>query len=311
MNRLAIRRLRGRRWNFIRGIVLMGLFAPGLAQGHEAGEDIVGKPTTSDLPGEFKPGWSKETKLELLNVAVIGGMATYGLLFWGYGGHSFQVIDERWFSQDSIHGGADKLGHAFSTYVGAMSYSAVYEKWGYERHLASRYGALSSFATFFMIEFGDAFSKHGFSVEDLISDACGAVWGYLRREHPALRELVDFRVEYFPSYGTLKGRTSDYISDYSGFKYLLAFKGSGVGGLSSTWLKYVELHLGYYTRGYESQDLDQGENHYGDPHRVMYAGIGVNLSDLVEKTGWRKTATFLEYYQTPYTYFPAERNIDQ
>ncbi|MBU0512177.1 MAG: YfiM family protein [Chloroflexi bacterium] len=288
-------------------LLLTCLFAPQAARGQEAGKMAASTPPYPLPSAERDPGWSKEKKMALLNVTVVGGMVTYGFLFWEYGGHSFQVIDEKWFSQDSVHGGADKLGHAFSFYAGAMSYSALYDHWGFDHQVASRNGAMSGLATGLMIEVGDAFSKHGFSVEDLISDACGALWGYLRREHPAFRQLVDFRAEYYPSWGSQKGYTTDYISDYSGYKYLLAFKGSGVGGLSSTWLKYFELHIGYYARGYESQDRD----HYGDPHRVMYAGLGVNPSDLIEKTGWHKTATFLEYYQPPYTYLPAEYNLDQ
>ncbi|MBU1694362.1 MAG: YfiM family protein [Verrucomicrobia bacterium] len=288
-------------------IVLAGLLAAGVARGQGEGPEPTAEPTSSKWPRLWSSEWPKEKKLEVLNAAVIGGMATYGLLFWGYGGHSFQVVDERWLSRGSVHGGADKFGHAFSTYVGAMSYGALYEKWGYERHLASRYGALSSFATFFMIEFGDAFSRHGFSVEDLIVDACGALWGYLRREHPAFRELVDFRVAYWPSWGTWRGYTSDYISDYSGFKYLLAFKGAGVDALASTWMKYLELQLGYYTRGYESQDWC----YYGMPHRVVYAGIGVNLSAIFRERGWRKTATFLDFYQPPLTSLTADWNIDR
>ena len=137
-------------------------------------------------------------------------------------------------------------------------------------------------------------------------DAAGTLWGYGRRESPALRRLVDFRVSYFPSWGSRKGYTSDYISDYSGFKYLLAFKAEGVRALSSTWLRYLEMYLGYYTRGYESQDRD----HYGDPHRVMYTGIGLNLSDLLNRAGWKKTATVLEYYQPPWPDLAMEHNLD-
>jgi hypothetical protein len=297
---------RGRVSNFIRMICLTGLLMPGAVRGREDRAEAAERPEAASWPRLWNPEWPKEKKLEILNAAVIGGMATYGLLFWGYGGHSFQEINERWFSRDSIHGGADKLGHAFSTYVATMSYGAVYERWGYDREEASLYGAMSGFATFFMIEFGDAFSKHGFSFQDLTADAVGALWGYLRREHPVFRELVDFRVSYWPSWGTWRGYTGDYISDYSGFKYLLAFKGSGVEGLSSTWLKYLELHLGYYTRGYESQDWC----HYGEPHRKAYVGIGVNLSSLFKERGWRKSGTVLEFYQPPFTYLSKGWDLD-
>ena len=274
--------------------------------------------SVADLPGPSEPlappaeslwsptTWSRERKTEMLNTAVIGGMAAYGILFWGYGGHSFQFANEGWFQRDSIHGGADKLGHAFSTYVGAMAYGSVYDRWGYNRSEASLYGALSGFATFFMIEFGDAFSRHGFSLEDLAMDASGALWGYMRREHPRFRELVDYRVSYFPSYGTLKGRTSDYISDYSGFKYLLAFKCSGIRRWSSSWMRYLELYAGYFTRGYETQDLD----HYGDPHRSGFIGVGLNLSLLFKEQGWRKTSVFLDFFQPPYSFVSAKHRFD-
>jgi hypothetical protein len=158
-----------------------------------------------------------------------------------------------------------------------------------------------------MIEVADATSRHGFSVEDLVLDTLGAFTGYLRREYPGFERRVDFRVEYFPSYGSLRGEDTDYASDYSGYKYLMAFKGDGFDSTSSTWLKYFELHCGYYTRGYQSQDGD----HYGDPSRSLYAAVGLNLAHLFDQGGWHGTATFLRYYQPPYTYLPMDYDLDE
>ncbi|HOU21246.1 MAG TPA: DUF2279 domain-containing protein [Kiritimatiellia bacterium] len=259
-----------------------------------------------EIPPGARNGWSKEIKLKLLNTAVIGGIVGYGVMYWHYGETSPQVVDEDWFEHDSAHGGADKLGHAISTYYAVMAYSWLYDRWGYEPAQSALYGALSAWSTFCMIEVGDAFSRHGFSVEDLVMDSAGAVVGYLHRRIPGFRARVDFRVEYWPSYGARKGTDIDYVSDYSGYKYLVALKGDGIEALSSTWLRFCELQLGYYTRGYQSQD----EDYYGDPYRVLYAAVGVNLSHIFHKHNWNKTAAFLHYYQVPCTYAPLEYNLD-
>ena len=293
-------------WIGIAGALFACFALPFAAAAQESEADSIVMWDVPEWPETVRSDWSKETKLKLLNGAVLGGMMTYGLLYWHYGETSFQFVNEGWFDPDTIHGGADKLGHAISTYFGVMAYSAIYDHWGYDQHRASLYGTLSSWATFFMIEVGDGFSRHGFSVEDLAADTVGAFTGYLRREWPAFSRRVDFRVSYFPSYGERKGKDADYCSDYSGFKYLLALKGDGFDCISSTWLRYLELQMGYYTRGYQDQDGD----HYGPPMRTLYAAVGVNLSQIFDKQNWNKTAAFLHYYQPPYTFVPVDFDLD-
>ena len=268
---------------------------PGIDEPGAAGWDLL------------NTGWSKEKKLKWLNVGILGGMMAYGLVYWGYGETSPQFVDEGWFEHDSIHGGADKLGHAISTYYAVQAFSSVYQRWGYDRHRANIYGSLSAETTFFMIEVGDAFSRNGFCVQDLVADTFGACVGFLRREYPGFEKRVDFRVEYWPSYAVTSGDDKDLVSDYSGYKYLVALKGSGFDLTSSSWLQYFELQGGYYTRGYQNGD----EDHYGDPHRVLYGALAVNLTHIFDKHNWNKTASFLRYYQVPYTYLPVEYNLDE
>jgi hypothetical protein len=269
-----------------------------------------GIPLTMDAPSGAPPpnsGWSKETKLKALNIGVLGGMMAYGLLFWDYGKNGFEFTNERWFQHDTKYGGADKLGHAISTYFAVQAFGSTYERWGYDRHHANLYGTLSAWSVFFMIEVADATSRYGFSYEDLIMDSLGAFTGYLRREYPEFEKRVDFRVEYWPSYAVTSGDDTDIASDYSGYKYLVALKGSGFDATSATWLQYLELQAGYYTRGFQPGDGD----HYGDPHRVLYGALAVNLTHIFYKHNWNKTATFLHYYQVPYTYAPVEYNFDE
>ena len=115
---------------------------PGIDEPGAAGWDLL------------NTGWSKEKKLKWLNVGILGGMMAYGLVYWGYGETSPQFVDEGWFEHDSIHGGADKLGHAISTYYAVQAFSSVYQRWGYDRHRANIYGSLSAETTFFMTSMG-------------------------------------------------------------------------------------------------------------------------------------------------------------
>lgn len=50
---------------------------------------------------------------------------------------------------------------------------------------------------------------------------------------------------------------------------------------------------GYYTRGYE-EPLDV-------PRRYGYVGLGINLSAVAERFGWRRTSSVLRYWQLPDT----------
>ena len=49
--------------------------------------------------------------------AVGAGLVAIGLRDWDWGGSEFQFIEEGWFAKNTPHGGMDKIGHSFSTYV--------------------------------------------------------------------------------------------------------------------------------------------------------------------------------------------------
>ena len=87
-------------------------------------------------------------------------------------------------------------------------------------------------------------------------------------------------------------------------KYLFALKLSGFEELEDTPMKYFELQLGYYTRGYSE------EQNYNDKERVIYAGVGINASEVMKSMGWTKTSSILNYYQLPYTYVPFGYDFD-
>lgn len=60
------------------------------------------------------------------------------------------------------------------------------------------------------------------------------------------------------------------------------------------WLRFLELHVDYYTRGYH----DPGR----EDRRVFYGALGLNVGEVVAVI-WGRTR-FFDYYQVPWTYLP-------
>ena len=286
-----------------RAVLLAACLGVGCASMREDG--LPPPSPEAERPAAESTGWTKEQKFLAVNGAAALAIAAYGFQFWDYGETNFQVIDEGWFGQNTSYGGADKLGHAYSSYLFTLGFASLYEGWGYERSQADLLGAISSMTAFTLIEVGDGFSKNGYSWEDVAVDAAGVAFGYWRRRVPAVGRLVDFRAEYIPSETFLEGEHSDIVTDYSGFKYLLAFKLDGIEKLSRTPLGWFELQVGYYTRGFATGD----DEFFDEKKRKAYVAIGLNVPRILSKLGLRKLGKFFEFYQAPYTYVPYDWTI--
>ena len=258
---------------------------------------------SSKAPWWSVSDWSRGTKVVALNAGTVATIATCGFIGWDYGSHSFRTANEGWFDPDTHYGGADKLGHVFTCYALATVYNRIYKDWGYSSNDAILLGAASSWLTMSVIEIGDGFSKsEGYCWQDEVMNTVGVGAAYLRHRFPAIRERVDFRWEWFPSPAARSGERFDILTDYSGQKYLLAFKLDGWLRTGSPILKALEVQVGYYTRGYVSGDDD----YFNGQHRYGYVGIGLNMTYLLERlTGHRVWGVF-DYYQMPYTYLPTK-----
>jgi len=260
-----------------------------------------------ETPTEHKGGLTRREKFIAVNAACAAAVLAYGFEFWGYGGAAFRFHNEGWFGQNAENGGSDKLGHAYTGYVGALGIAAIYESFGYERSRADLLGALTSMGTMTGIELADGFSHYGFSWGDLAFDGLGVLGGYWRRRVPEVGRYVDYRVEYWPSITSQEGHHSDIATDYSGFKYILALKLDAFEKLRPTSLSWFELQLGYYTKGFGSGDGP----YYDGKHRHLYFGIGLNLARLFSKVGLRKIGQIFQYVQPPYTYVPFDWTAPQ
>lgn len=287
-----------------RALLLLGCLAVGCVSTTKDGLPLPSP--VEEEPAEHT-GWSKEGKLIAVNAALGSAVIVYGLHYWGYGGASFQWSDERWFQKNTENAGSDKLGHAYTGYLGTMGLAALYESFGYERSEADLYGALSSMGTMTLIEVADGTSHYGFSWQDLVADGMGVAYGYWRRRVPEIGRYVDYRVEYFPSATATGGHHSDFATDYSAYKYVVALKLDAFEQLRSTPLSWFELQAGYYTKGYGAGDAD----FFNDKSRHFYLAVGLNMSRIFSKLGLRKIGQFFEYYQAPYTYVPLDWSLPQ
>jgi hypothetical protein len=245
------------------------------------------------------------------------GLAAYGMNNWWQDGFTgtLRTHHEGWFGQDTNDGGADKLGHTYATYVGTRLLARSLEWAGNDKDKALALAGIATFGAFTAVEIADGFTtKWKFSYEDVIMNAAGIGLAIAMEKHPDLDRLVDFRLLYQPS-DEPRNNYFDPFGDYSGQTYLLVFKASGIDSLRHhPLLRYVELAVGYGTRGYGAPP-DVG----GDPSRNIYAGISINLSELLGQTvfagagGRSKTQRvvdgFLEFVQIPGTVALTHRQL--
>src|SRR4030042_1537467 len=250
------------------------------------------------------PAWEQKTQPEreefltrgqktlLLNAGSMVVISIYGLTKWEYGRSSFNFKNEGWFGRDTKYGGADKLGHFWSSYALSHLYSYAYRNWGYTDKEANLYGALSSLGANIFMEVADGFSpSQGFSYEDVIMDIVGCGVGYIWGKSPSLASKIDFRIEYTPKFDS---HDFGFANNYDRQKFLVALQADGFDFISNPYLQYLEFHIGYYARGYRGHE----EGGPDDRRRHIYVGLGFNVRKLAQKFVNTKV---LDYIQIPYT----------
>ena len=236
----------------------------------------------------------KEKKMLLTNAAGLTAITAWGIANWDYFSTTPTAKKEGWFSSSTDEGGADKLGHFYASYALSHFLAHTYENWGYTRENGLRLGAVSSFAIMNWMELGDAFSDYGFSYEDFTMNALGCAAAYFIGSRPWLAKKIDFRVEYRPEFDTL-----DVFTDYDNLKFLAAVKLDGFDQVTHPVLQYMELHLGYYARGFSDDAVSR---------RNLYVGIGVNLSKLFNGFSLDSLSTLTRFLQIPHTYISYEKS---
>jgi hypothetical protein len=258
------------------------------------------------------------------NLALIAGEALlvgwYGKTNWWQEGFTreFRSVNEGWFGQRTYAGGADKLGHFYGNYVLSRIFAQAFMWAGNDDYHAVVLGTLTTLGTMTAVEVIDGYSRRWrFSREDAVMNLLGAGTAVLIERNPALDRLLDFRIQYKPS--AANQHNFDPFGDYSGQTYIVALKVAGIPGLREIpLLRYVELVGGYAARDFP----ENRPNVFGDNRtRNVYAGISLNLSELLGQTAFRNspdsralkfTNAVTEFVQVPGTaaYRHRTRSLD-
>lgn len=253
-------------------------------------------------PGIWRAAGQDFRAIPLEFWSAFGGITVIGIRNWDWGSSSdFRFQEEGWFGIDTGSGGIDKLGHAFTAYGFTNMFADGLIHQGVNRKRAANSAAILSQALMMYVEVFDGYSvDHGFAREDVVMNLSGTTLAWFRNAYPGVGALVDYRQDYYPS--GYKGFNP--VGDYAGMKYLFAFKLAGIERWRSTPLRFVELHAGYYTRGFSKAEKDDGLLRT----RHDYVGVGVNLNEVLlgprrgPESFLRRTGrSFLEHYQLPLT----------
>lgn len=227
---------------------------------------------------------------------------------WKFGG-------DGWLGDTTYAGGEDKFGHAWGDYTFARLGTKLLRRMGWEQKPASIISSAASFTAFFFVEVKDGFF-YEFSPSDLSGDAVGSALALAMDNWPALDDAIDFRVQWFPSQAYRKacsanasgGECLDFVEDYSGQRYLLAWKPRSLDAIrnSTTWTKYLQIVdpvIGFDTRNYKPTPIGPAPR-----RQEIYIGISLDLQavfDAWTSGGVRSVGhEVFEFANVPFTTLP-------
>lgn len=242
--------------------------------------------------------------------AIVVGVATTamvaGFLGWWSDGFTskFKFRNEGWFGPDTYSGGIDKLGHAFSMYVTTRLLNRAFTWAGDPESVSLWRATLLTAAIGLGIEVFDGLEKsgkYGFSWQDMIMNAAGIGLAFYAERNPEFDKWFAWRWR--------RELTTSGTGTYESHQYFGVLRLSGWSALGVyNPLRYVELMVGYGAVGFRG---DSGGSNDDNRKRTVYAGVGLNLTELLDRTvysgslgGGRTqwfTTEFLRYVQLPGT----------
>lgn len=230
----------------------------------------------------------------------------YGFSTWGWKvEEGFTLNPETYRGEDAVHGGADKFGHLYAAYVIKRFSSFLFRASGSSGVKANFEGAIFSEIIMLGSEIGDGFSKgYGFDPYDVMFNNIGILIGMLIDCSPVLDRIFAIQFEYVPSREMREdfsiSDNRDLPTDYGGSKYILAMKLSGIPYISLTPLRYINIDLGYYSRGYDQRYVRKKTKN-------VFLGFSINFSialgDILP-VGYTSSTlqTFFNYFHLPWDY---------
>lgn len=236
--------------------------------------------------------------------------------WWDEGLQPFSFRDTGWFGRDTYSGGADKLGHLYSSYVFVHAAASVYEAIGLDPEEASWMSAAFAFLLFNGFELIDGFTDFGFEYGDVVFNTLGVAGGLVARLFPELERSLGIRLGYVPSNDFLDNPKSvlKFINDYSGMLYYLDFKAQGILeqlDVDPGWARYLVGGLIYGTQGYSP--VRQAPD---DKRRLFGVHLGISAAELLRSNAQGDGPTLsiaraLDFYAMPFFSVSLMRDLNR
>lgn len=257
-------------------------------------------PTAPEPPAPRAPvgGPSRLRKWGSLGAVtgVYASAATYMYLAW-YRGQpdlpSFRFGGDGYFGEDTYAAGVDKVGHAWANLALSRVTSELLISGGWKPWKAGLIGSSLTLGLLTIFEVKDGFYTE-FSPGDAVFNTLGAGLSFAMLAYPPLDELLDFRVEYFPSKeyralldgrrppgepGAMRQISLNFVEDYSGQRYLLALHLGALPWLRGrTWARLLDVAVGYEADKYRPEPIAPGARR----SQHLFLGASINMQGLLE-----------------------------
>ena len=286
-------------------------------------------PVLSARTEPAQPASNNKLAASLTLAGIYGAFTTWTYFAWyrqhkplsefkwgGDGSWKIWSDNEGWFGSRRYAAGADKLGHAWATYSLGRGGTELLAQWGgFDRLPATLVGVGLSELLFFGVEVKDGF-YYEFSYGDFTFNSLGAGLAVAMSLWPRLDELVDYRVQYWPSQAymdQLEGGNVNVAEDYTGETYLLALHLGAFEKLRTmrygTIFRFLDVAVGYGSNGYKPEP-PLGFPHYRES-KHSYIGISLNAQGLFDwlfesrsRPARKITHGLFEVFNAPYTFLP-------
>jgi hypothetical protein len=258
-----------------------------------------------EAPGETAPASPGSPHKLGWSYAVFGGVVAGALLntLSETPHQSFHFTREHFFGETTYAGGADKASHFVDYFIIAKEMGFLYESLGYTREESLAFGAGLALLAGVINESGDGINRYGFSYEDLVMDASGAVFSTLVSLFKA-NDLIGARHGFLLPPYSVPAAPGSVGTGYSSQIYTVDLK---LGGLAKrldvdAWpLRYLLVSVTYGSKGYGSTHPELRERQVGFE-------IGLNVEEILNSLGvtrankWGYAAHFvLDNLRLPFT----------
>jgi len=229
-------------------------------------------------------------------IGVYASATTYMYFAWYHGQPnlpSFKFGGDGYFGEDTYAGGADKIGHGWATLMLSRLTGEILIWGGWKPWKAGLIASSMTLGLLTLFEVKDGFYTE-FSPGDAIFNTLGAGLNFVMLAYPPLDELIDFRVEYFPSkeyLDLLDGKrppedptkprqiSLNIAEEYSGQRYLLALHLGALPWLrGQTWARLVDVAVGYETDKYKPDPIDPDVRR----SQHLFLALSVNMQGLID-----------------------------